>query len=507
MMFGSNLVQVPGRTCGVYPAALALFAGLSLSAPTPARPAHSGRAEAARQHAQVGFEEYETREFGGTKGRVSNGRYRVFEDRDRQSGRTIGLDVVVLHATSKAPLPDPIVYVAGGPGQNAASIANGMLRWWPRSDRDIVFVSQRGTGSDHRLDVELAGTDTDLQTYFDPIFDPDRFRRGAEVLSKRADLRLYSTPIASDDLAEVLTALGYDQVNLYGGSYGTRASLVFMRRHEARVRSAILRGVAPLSFKNPLFHAEAAQLGLEKIFEEVEGNPTYRKVYPDLRGTVDRILTRLDDRPVAVKVKHPGTGEAAEVILGRTAFCEALRVLMYYTGRNRRVPLLLKRAGEGDFTEFAQLGLDSARGIRRSLAFGMLMCVTAAEDLDRISEEEIVESTRGTFLGDGRVREQMAVGLYWPKSDLPVGFGDPVGANTPTLVLSGSHDPVTPPKWGARASEHLPNSIHVVVPSAHDVGVSGLEAVEREFLAHCSPADLDLTPIQGAVIPPLVLDL
>ena len=441
----------------------------------------------------------------GPQGRTSRGTYRVYEDRSAGSGRTLDLQVVVLHARRDDPRPDPIVFLAGGPGQNAAAIAPGFAGHWMRRDRDMVFVSQRGTGGEHRLDVSLAGNDDDLQSYLDPIFDVERFRRGMEVLSRRADLTMYSTPTAMDDLDEVLTALGYGDVNLVGGSYGTRASLVFLRRHGARVRSAILNGVAPIAFKNPLYHARAAQRGIERIFEEVEANPTWRRVFPDLRGRFGEILARLDREPASVRVRHPGRRIREETVtLDRDDFCEALRVLMYYTPTNRQVPRLLMRAWEGDFTEIAQRGLESNRGLRRSLAFGMLMCITAAEDLARIDEREIVAATDGTFLGDIRVRSQMAVGEIWPKSDLPDGYGEPVSVEVPVLILSGTHDPVTPPEWGEVAHRHLSNSVHVVVPGAHGVSVP---SIERQFLERASVAELDVTPARDVRLPPFVFDV
>lgn len=438
------------------------------------------------------------------EGRVSRGTYRVFEDRAHEQGRMIALEVVVLRARDRR-RADPVVVLAGGPGQNAAAIAPGFADSWMREERDLVFVSQRGTAGDHRLDVAVAGDDRDLQGYLAPIFDEERFRAAMERLAARADLRSYSTPIAADDLDEALTALGYGRVDLMGGSYGTRFALVFMRRHAERVRAAILNGVAPLAFRNPLFHARAAQEGIERIFEEVERDGAARSVYPRLREKFAAILARLERAPVSVRARHPGTGEQQTVTLDRSAFGEAVRVLMYGEEMNRKLPALIEDAYAGRYEAFAQRAIESNRALRRQLAFGMLMCVTAAEDLARIDPDEIDAATRGTFLGDARVRQQLAVGAFWPRSSLPPDYGDPVSVDVPVLLISGTHDPVTPPEWGEEAARHLKNSLHLVLPGAHGVHGPGLDRVERQFLDDASVDGLDLSPLEGMRMAPIEL--
>ena len=70
-------------------------------------------------------------------------------------------------------------------------------------------------------------------------------RKCRQELEPKANLTLYTTPIAMDDLDEVRAALGYERINLFGGSYGTRAALVYLKRHPQSVRTVTLQGVAP----------------------------------------------------------------------------------------------------------------------------------------------------------------------------------------------------------------------------------------------------------------------
>ncbi|MHC5024784.1 MAG: alpha/beta fold hydrolase, partial [Planctomycetota bacterium] len=254
---------------------------------------------------------------------MHTGTFPVFENRATMTGRQIHLDVVVLPATGDDPLPDPIVMVAGGPGEAVTNGAAWSAQLPLRRTRDIVFIDQRGTNGDHELACELPGSDENLQGYLGDEFDPAIYRDCLEQLRGRADLTQYSTVHAADDLADVLTALGYDRVNLVGGSYGTRASLVFMRRHPSRVRTATLIGIAPIEFTNPLYHAEGAQRAIEMIFDRCAADPACHEAFCDLPREFEEILQRLEVAPARTHVLHPETGTRVDVTLSRYAFAEA----------------------------------------------------------------------------------------------------------------------------------------------------------------------------------------
>jgi hypothetical protein len=110
-------------------------------------------------------------------------------------------------------------------------------------------------------------------------------------------------------------------------------------------------------------------------------------------------------------------------------------------GSNRRLPLMLIRAHAGDYRELAQAALRQNRGVRSNIAWGMLMWVTGSEDISRIDAVEIAEAW--TFLGEIRIRSQMAVAAIWPSGTVPESFGEPVSVDVPVLLFSGTHDPST----------------------------------------------------------------
>jgi len=435
--------------------------------------------------------------------RILRGKLDVFENREAGKGRTIALNLVVLPATGPGPRPDPIFWLHGGPGVAATGSVRTFAASWMRRDRDIVLVDQRGTGGSNPLHVPLPGSDGNIQGYLDPVFQVEPFRAALPRLEKIADLARYTTPIAMDDLNEVRAALGYRKINLIGGSYGTRAALVYIRRHPETVRCAILDGVAPISFTNPLYHASAAQEGFETLCKEISDSSKYRRAFPNLEKKLWSILRRLEKKPVDVAIEHPVTKERVTVKLTRAAFAEALRIMMYYMSTNRKVPRLVLQAYEGDYAPFAQTGMMSDRGIRGIIHFGMLMCVTGSEDIPRIDPASIPRLTRNTFLGDDRVRRQMAVAAIWPRGKVPADYGEPVRSSVPVLLLSGTHDPVTPPRFAAEAARHLENRLHLVVPGAHGVGGPVVERIKRDFLTRGTVKGLDTSGIETMRLAPL----
>src|ERR1044072_4797539 len=182
----------------------------------------------------------------GVKGSAKCGTLEVYENRATKQGRRIGINVVVLPATGDTRAPGALVYFAVAPGQAAAEDAAGIADAFKkvREHRDLLFLDQRGTGKSHPLDCTLYNAN-DLQSYLGYFFPLEDVRKCRTELEAKADLKLYTTDIAIDDMDEVRAALGYPQLNLFGGSYGTRAALTYLKRYPKDVRNVSLQGVPP----------------------------------------------------------------------------------------------------------------------------------------------------------------------------------------------------------------------------------------------------------------------
>src|SRR5438132_3816375 len=199
------------------------------------------------------------------------GTLEVWEDREAKTGRKVKLDIAVVPAQLRAREADPIVVLAGGPGQGAVSLAAQVVPMLSRLNdaRDIVLVDQRGTGNSNPLDCE-EDESAPLQSLFEDTLPEHLIKQCLERLD--ADPRLYVTSIAVEDLDEVRAALGYAKVNLWGGSYGTRVALEYLRRHGERVRSVVLDGVAPATMKLPLSFVPDGDAALNRLLEACEAD-------------------------------------------------------------------------------------------------------------------------------------------------------------------------------------------------------------------------------------------
>jgi pimeloyl-ACP methyl ester carboxylesterase len=413
------------------------------------------------------------------------GTWEVWEDRQARQGRKVPLRVVVIPALASSPEEEPLVLLAGGPGQAASTLAAQVLPMVERihRHRDLVLVDQRGTGASRPLDCEVVPPEAPLAAHFDDTFPEQRLR---ECLAGHdADPRLYTTPIAMDDLDEVREALGYRRLNLWGLSYGTRAALVYLRRHPGRVRTLVLDGVAPLSLKLPVSTVSGGQRALELLFAHCEQDATCAARYPELRSRFMELLARLRSEPVRTRVEHPLTGVPEDVSISARAFISQMHGLLYLPEVMSLVPLVVDRASRGDWRPFVALGYGVGGGQARGLSYGMFFSVVCAEDVPFTTEEEIERETRDTWVGDRPVRDTLRVCDFWPRGEVPEGYHEPVVADVPVLLLSGELDPVTPPRWAEEARRTLKNSLHVALPGVgHGTGSIGcVRALMADFVA------------------------
>lgn len=433
------------------------------------------------------------------------GKLTVFENRETRSGRTIDLNIVVLPAFDQKNKAEPLFNLAGGPG--ASSVEQADFYAGPGKDyrrrHDVVLVDQRGTGDSNKLAIPQEKTP---QHYLSEMYPVNYVKEMRRSLEQRADLRKYTTSIAMDDLDDVREWLGYDKIDLFGGSYGTRAALVYMRRHPERVRSAILLAVAPIDLKMPLHHSESAARAIDLLFGECERDAACHAAFPQIRGDWTNVLAQLEKQPARVEYSPPGKA-ATTVEIQRGVFAEKIRSWMYRRDQAARIPLIVHHATNGDFGPFLEQAI--APSIPDFVADGMYLSVTCTEDVSFIKPEEATKLTAGNPFGNYRVFQQTRACSVWPRGEIPVDFLDPVSSNAPVLIFSGNMDPVTPPSYGEEVAKHLPNSRHIVISEAGH-GVEGLNdpgCIDRIALAFLDKGDtknLDVSCVEKMTRPPFV---
>ena len=426
---------------------------------------------------------------------VRCGKYEVYEDRAAQTGRRISLNIVVVPAFSATPAKDPVFWLHGGPGAAATQTipaAKGGFLEALRKDRDLVFVDQRGTGSSNPLNCDLGDDPTNLQQFFGELFPADKVRQCREELTQVANPSLYTTPIAMDDLDEVRRALGYDKINLVAASYGTIAALVYMRQHPDHLRSVFLAGVANTNIRQPLPFAAGAQHAMDLLFEDCAADKECQAAFPNLKKEFSEVLARFAHGPITAKLFNLTTKQEQAVSIARGNFVERIRLLLYTTTFGRFVPLIIHRAFAGDYLPFETLAVRYNPG--GILARGMYMTVTCSESVPFITPQDIITQTRGTFVGDYRVKVHIAACKEWPRGNVARSYIDPVNSDIPVLMISGELDASTPPWLGKEALKTLSNGRQIGIRYyGHQVDSPCMWKLLADFIAKGSAKDLDTT--------------
>jgi len=387
----------------------------------------------------------------------------VFENRESREGRTIDLKIVVLPALGNDAAPDPLFFLAGGPGQGAARMARQVREMFGRiqARRDIVLVDQRGTGDSNGLECR---SDDDSLASLDESDEAGLGRLKACLAGYDADPRFYTTPIAMDDLDDVRAFLGYETINLYGGSYGTRAALVYLRQHEPRVRAVVLDGVAPTDMRLPLYFARDAQRALDRLIADCADDAACAAKYPRLAERVRELFARLEASPPRVRLTHPRTGIAEDVRVSAELVANVVVSALYSPVVSSLVPELLVRAEVNDFQGMLAMAT-IGEGAGENMSAGMQLSVVCAEDAPRITEADVARESAGSVFARHLLSSRLKACAFWPTGTVPVSYYEPVRSQAPVLVLSGDLDPVTPPSWGEAVIEHLPNARHVTAPA------------------------------------------
>ena len=429
-------------------------------------------------------------------------------DHNAPDGKTIDLRLITLPATSRNPVDDPIVFLAGGPGQSAIQAAPFWLRSHQalRSDRTFIFFDQRGTGGS----ASLACAD-DLE----PIFAKDfewRMTQEAVIEAQQDGLKTcleklpysplyFTTAAAVNDLAAVLDHLGVVKANLFGVSYGTRMALAFLREHEESVRSVLLDAVAPHSMVIPARVADDAKAALNHVFTACYKSPACNERFPDLEATLEVARQQLEAADAPISVVDPLTGKTVEFVTWPDMLSNILRAGLYSRELIRLIPLAIERGSQGQFDSLITITSMLAQESPHDLSLGMMASVLCAEDMMRLPPLDEL-SKRNPLI------DSMApICEFWPSEPAPERLFEPVKSDVPALLLSGQFDPITPPRYAIEIESNLYRSHHVIVPGgAHGVSALGcIPDLIESFINDPASQDLDFDCTDDIQIAPFFL--
>ena len=419
------------------------------------------------------------------------GRMAVPEDPSVPDGEKIKLNVAVVPATGGRAKPDPVVWFAGWGGAGVSDDAADVLPALRRVniDRDLVFIDQRGTGSSRLECPELATAD--LATVRAAAVTAAA-RRCADRIGP--ELRHYTSAVAVDDFDRVRRQLGYEKINIYGGSYGVTTGQIYLLRHGSHVRTAVFDSGSLLDVRIFEQVAPNAQRALERLFSRCAGDTACRTAYPDLRREFATVRARLARAPIAI------AGTTAR--LTPVTFAIAVEELLASAAGKALLPRAIHLVASGQSERAATLIRPLAEAGTDELAYQLL--IQCSEPWASRRPAAMKHLASGTFFAPAaQLQSRLAAASCegFPRARVPAAIGRRVHSQVPVLFLTGDEDPADPPANITHARRELPNSRAVIFPRSGHGQLNFLCAqnLTAEFVAAGTAADLDASCARTAV--------
>ena len=449
---------------------------------------------------------------GGPSTEAQCGTLEVPENPAAPDGRQIALDIAWLPASDPGggDTDDPVFFLAGGPGQAATEHAATVEATLAEvgKQRDIILVDQRGTGGSNPLDCrDASGEPMELDLTATPdVAQLVAFAREcAAGLEGRADPRFYTTTDAVRDLDAVRAALGVDQVNLLGVSYGTRVAQHYAATYPQHTRTVVLDGVAPNSLVIGGEFATTLEDALALQSAQCRELPACSARYPtDMRARLRTVMAELEANPVEVDYRDSRTGQLRHDTVTADAVGGLAFMFSYVPQTASLLPLVVDEAAHGRYAPLMSLVQMSGEQMQGQMTRGMQWSVLCAEDAGRYRAGSAADDT---IVGSELAEMFFAPCAVWPHGQAPANFHQPFASELPVLLLSGQLDPVTPPRYAEQVVANLPNGRHLVLQGqGHNVSATGcMPELLAEFIDSADAQSLDTGCLDAlSYIPPFV---
>ncbi|WP_327086305.1 alpha/beta hydrolase [Nonomuraea sp. NBC_01738] len=401
----------------------------------------------------------------------------VPENRTEPDSRTITLGVAIVAAAADKPKPDPIVWLAGGPGDDAVGEAKMAIDGGLNRDRDVIFMSQRGTYSaDPALTCRII--DEFNARAVGLVYNaPATERRHVEatrtcrdqLVGRGADLAAYNDIESAADYADLRRTLNIPRWNVFGISYGTHLALIYMRDHPEGIRSVGIDGILPPSTSGSALTWSSARQGFDGLFKACADQPACDRRYPNLSATFDRLVRELEAKPLTTTVTPPGSPNAVKVVLDGGALVNWLTSATHVaTG----VPRSLDELAHGKPRRIAEqwAGRNDPQTFGR-VSHGLVYGVFCSEWVPYETEAEGIRGGQAAFPTFPRSVLAQAPQLTFLRPDCavwdipaaPRSIRDVTRSDIPTLALSGGFDSQTGAENGPYVARTLPRATVVTV--------------------------------------------
>jgi len=440
----------------------------------------------------------------------------VPEDRSQPDGRTIRLHVAIVKSHNPNPAPDPVIDLSGGhlsgrPGYSALNLAFVYADAFKEvlATRDLILFDQRGVGYS-APSLDCPEWDQAVMSMWPEDLGPEesiaREMQGYKACHDRlaqdgVNLAAYHSAASAADVNDLRLALGYDQVNLLGESYGTRLALEVMRDFPGGIRSVVLDSALPVQADIIADLGANAQRSFDVLFQRCESDAICSAAFPDLEAVFYQLADQLDAEPVTLETRNAVSGEPTQYLLDGDRLIDAVYQLLFFSEEIPWLPKTIDGLARGEYYGHFVERLPYLVAFRSgwNTSEGMLTSVLCAEEAPFTSPEALDAAGAGPRVA-ARLARQSASWLapceIWGAAVSPALENEPVASDLPVLIVAGELDPITPPAYGRTAAKTLSHSAYYEFPGvghealgsgpcASDILVSFLEAPDRAPDASC----------------------
>ena len=421
------------------------------------------------------------------------GRLVVKENRRDPNSNLIELAFVRLKSTAASPSL-PTIYLEGGPGSSAISVARfpTYMRAFTklREIGDVILLDQRGVGFSRPNLTRLSTQSLPLDFFSDQStalrIMKERSREASEYFRKLGvGLRAYNTVESADDIDDLRKALGVEKVNLLGFSYGTHLGLTVIRRHGDHLNRVALIGTEGPNHTQKL--PSTSQKQIETISKLAARDPKIGGLVPDFAGLMKRVLERLEKDPVTVRITDRRTNKPVDLKVGKFGLQLITIMDLGDTADLPVFPALFYTIDKGDYTILASF-LDK-RYNQFSMGIPVMMEVMdSSSGATRERKIQIERESRTSLLGN--VMNFLDIGDVFGNPDLGDEFRSSIRTNVPTFFISGTLDNNTPPFQADEVRRHFKQSTHVVVENAGHEDMMVHEIVQQSIVDYFSGRDV-----------------
>ena len=425
----------------------------------------------------------------------------VPEDHGDPAGPTIKLALAIFRDESEDHQPDPVILLVGGPGEKVMqnALAVGMAFGPIRTNRDFIIFDQRGVGlSEPALEcpeweqelydlLDEADPAVILEESYDALMEcRDR------LVSEGHNLSAYNTTQSAADVNAIRVALGYDQVNLWGGSYGSFLAQAVMRDHPEVIRSAVIESVWPLEISFFVEATTSVPNAILRLIHACAADDACNTAYPNLEQVFFETIDQLNAEPVPITVSNPLDGQTYDALLTGDGVRSNLLSALYLTPLIPALPQAIYDVYNGDYELMTQLTSQKLL-FYEAMSRGMEYSVLCTEDLIERTPNDILDILMALppqLRSEIEPEDAIEYGIFgicenWPVDQAEPSFKDPLISDIPTLILEGELDPVTPPEYGRLVAENLSNAYFFEFPGFGHAGESTSEcalSITAEFI-------------------------